>query len=91
MTSRPWTFRAAAIGVAVATAAATMSALTVAQAADGTPAAAVDRHDPADHEHAGEHDLDGPLSKTRRPSARRPCSRSYPATPRSRTVTARRS
>ncbi|MGW1670431.1 immune inhibitor A domain-containing protein [Streptomyces sp. NPDC002324] len=65
MTSRPWTFRAAAIGVAVATAAATMSALTVAQAADGAPAAAVDRHDPADHEHAGEHDLDGPLSKTR--------------------------
>ncbi|MDX3133085.1 immune inhibitor A [Streptomyces europaeiscabiei] len=64
MTSRPWTFRAAAIGVAVATAAATMSALTVAQAADATPAASVDRHDPADHEHAGEHNLDGPLSKT---------------------------
>lgn len=64
MTSRPWTFRAAAIGVAVATAAATMSALTVAQAADATPAASVDRHDPADHEHADEHNLDGPLSKT---------------------------
>ncbi|CBG72670.1 MULTISPECIES: immune inhibitor A domain-containing protein [Streptomyces] len=64
MTSRSWTSRAAAIGVAVATAAATLSAFTVAQAADGAPAAAVDRHDPADHEHAGEHDLDGPLSKT---------------------------
>ncbi|WP_327345482.1 immune inhibitor A domain-containing protein [Streptomyces europaeiscabiei] len=64
MTSRPWTFRAAAIGVAVATAAATMSALTVAQAADATPAASVDRHDPADNEHADEHNLDGPLSKT---------------------------
>ncbi|UUU22488.1 immune inhibitor A [Streptomyces sp. DSM 40750] len=63
MTSRPWTFRAAAIGVAVATAAATLSGLTVAQAAGGTPAAAVDRHDPAGHEHA-DHDLDGPLSKT---------------------------
>ncbi|MGW0841391.1 immune inhibitor A domain-containing protein [Streptomyces sp. NPDC002787] len=63
MTSRPWTFRATAIGVALATAAATMSALTVAQAADTAPAASVDRHDPADHEHA-EHDLEGPLSKT---------------------------
>jgi immune inhibitor A len=64
VTSRPWTFRAAAIGVAVATAAATMSALTVAQAAEGTSAAAVDRHDPADHRHADDHDLEGPLSKT---------------------------
>ncbi|WP_326582463.1 immune inhibitor A [Streptomyces sp. NBC_00481] len=62
MTSRPWMFRAAAIGVAVATAA-TMSALTVAQAADTAPAASVDRHDPADREHA-DHDLEGPLSKT---------------------------
>ncbi|MEV6384553.1 immune inhibitor A domain-containing protein [Streptomyces sp. NPDC051773] len=64
MTSRPWTFRAAAIGVALATAAATMSALTVAQAADTASAASVDRHDPSDHQHAGEHDLEGPLSKT---------------------------
>ncbi|WP_200303783.1 immune inhibitor A domain-containing protein [Streptomyces adelaidensis] len=63
MTSRPWTFRAAAIGVALATAAATISTLTVAQAAEGTSTASVDRHDPADHEHA-DHDLDGPLSKT---------------------------
>ncbi|MDX2606433.1 immune inhibitor A [Streptomyces caniscabiei] len=64
MTSRPWTFRAAAIGVALATAAATMSALTVAQAADTASAASVDRHDPSDHQHAGEHDLEGPLSRT---------------------------
>jgi immune inhibitor A len=55
-------FRATAIGVAVATAA-TMSALTVAQAADTAPAASVERHDPADQEHA-DHDLEGPLSKT---------------------------
>ncbi|WP_199837366.1 immune inhibitor A domain-containing protein [Streptomyces caniscabiei] len=64
MTSRPWTFRAAAIGVALATAAATLSALTVAQAADTASAASVDRHDPSDHQHAGEHDLEGPLSRT---------------------------
>ncbi|MDT0572904.1 immune inhibitor A [Streptomyces sp. DSM 3412] len=64
MSNKPWTFRAAAIGVALATAAATMSALTVAQAADTAPASAVDRHDPADHEHADDHDLEGPLSKT---------------------------
>ncbi|WNZ11151.1 immune inhibitor A domain-containing protein [Streptomyces sp. 11x1] len=64
MTSRPWTYRAAAIGVAVATAAATMSAFTVAQASDTAPAASADRHDPADREHADDHDLEGPLSKT---------------------------
>ncbi|MGW0704986.1 immune inhibitor A domain-containing protein [Streptomyces sp. NPDC002643] len=63
MTSRPWTFRAAAISVAIATAAATISTFAVAQAADGTPKASVDRHDPAEHQH-GEHDLEGPLSKT---------------------------
>ncbi|QFR02609.1 M6 family metalloprotease domain-containing protein [Streptomyces phaeolivaceus] len=40
-----------------------MSALTVAQAADTAPAA-VDRQDPADHQHADDHDLEGPLSKT---------------------------
>ncbi|MFI8187235.1 immune inhibitor A domain-containing protein [Streptomyces sp. NPDC085946] len=64
MTSRPWTFRAAAIGVALAAATATLSAVTVAQAADpaGTPAT-VDRQDPAEHQHV-EHDLEGPLSKT---------------------------
>ncbi|MEV5435875.1 immune inhibitor A domain-containing protein [Streptomyces sp. NPDC052682] len=64
MTSRRWTFRAAAIGVALAAATTTLSAYAVAQAADpaGT-SATVDRRDPADHDHA-EHDLEGPLSKT---------------------------
>ncbi|GAA3769702.1 immune inhibitor A domain-containing protein [Streptomyces phyllanthi] len=63
MTSRPWTFRAASIGVALAATAATFSTYAVAQADDGASAAAVDRHDPADHaEH--DHDLEGPLSKT---------------------------
>ncbi|MDX2934688.1 immune inhibitor A domain-containing protein [Streptomyces ipomoeae] len=63
MTSRPWTFRAAAISVAIATAAATISTFAVAQAAEGTPKASVDRQDPAEHPD-GEHDLEGPLSKT---------------------------
>ncbi|CAL9305193.1 immune inhibitor A domain-containing protein [Streptomyces sp. SudanB66_2053] len=66
MTSRPWTFRAAAIGVALAAATATCSAFTTAQAdtadAAGSPSA-VDRQDPASHDHV-EHDLEGPLSKT---------------------------
>ncbi|MBG0854898.1 immune inhibitor A [Streptomyces spinoverrucosus] len=69
MTSRPWTFRAAATAVALAAATATLSGLTVAQAdAGGTPAKApaVDRQDPAAPEnHEGHaHNLDGPLSKT---------------------------
>ncbi|MEW2399631.1 immune inhibitor A domain-containing protein [Streptomyces sp. NPDC046862] len=63
MTSRPWTFRAAAIGVAFAAAAATFSTFAVAQADDGASAAAVDRKDPAART-AVDHDLDGPLSKT---------------------------
>ncbi len=64
MTSRPWTFRSAAVGVALATAAATFSTFAIAEADTGTAAApAVDRHDPAEHDHE-EHDLDGPLSKT---------------------------
>ncbi|TWF87203.1 immune inhibitor A domain-containing protein [Streptomyces capillispiralis] len=66
MTSRPWTFRAAAIGVALAAATATCSAFTVAQADTADKAdrpGAVDRHDPADHHHV-EHDLEGPLTKT---------------------------
>ncbi|MFI1353386.1 immune inhibitor A domain-containing protein [Streptomyces sp. NPDC020898] len=64
MTSRPWTFRSAAVGVALATAAATFSTFAIAEADTGAAAApAVDRHDPAEHDHA-EHDLDGPLSKT---------------------------
>ncbi|MFF1278085.1 immune inhibitor A domain-containing protein [Streptomyces marokkonensis] len=66
MTSRPWTFRAAAIGVALAAATATCSAFTVAQADTADKAdrpGAVDRQDPAEHNHV-EHDLEGPLSKT---------------------------
>ncbi|MER5841009.1 MULTISPECIES: immune inhibitor A domain-containing protein [Streptomyces] len=67
MTSRPWTFRAAATGVALAAVTATCSAFTVAQADTAAGAdrpAGVDRQDPAEHNHV-EHDLEGPLSKTR--------------------------
>ncbi|WP_128428798.1 immune inhibitor A domain-containing protein [Streptomyces cyaneus] len=63
MTSRPWTFRAAATAVALATTAATFSTFAVAQADEGAPTASVERHDPAEHTHA-DHDLEGPLSKT---------------------------
>ncbi|MGW6296510.1 immune inhibitor A domain-containing protein [Streptomyces sp. NPDC055058] len=66
MTTRPWTFRAAAIGVAVAAATATGSAFTLAQADTADRAdrpATVDRKDPAEQTHV-EHDLEGPLSKT---------------------------
>ncbi|MBC2863506.1 immune inhibitor A domain-containing protein [Streptomyces mexicanus] len=72
MTSRPWTFRAAAIGVALAAATATFSTFAVAEAATtggsataGSTPAAVDRHDPAPIKQH-EHDLDGPLSKTQK-------------------------
>ncbi|MET7382464.1 immune inhibitor A domain-containing protein [Streptomyces sp. NPDC005526] len=63
MTSRAWTFRAAAIAVALAAGTATFSTFAVAEAATTGPAATVDRHDPAP---VGQrkHDLDGPLSKT---------------------------
>ncbi|MEU9354495.1 immune inhibitor A domain-containing protein [Streptomyces griseoloalbus] len=66
MTSRPWTFRAAAMGVTLAAVTATCSAFTVAQADTADKAdrpGAVDRHDPADHHHV-DHDLEGPLTKT---------------------------
>ncbi|AZM61988.1 MULTISPECIES: immune inhibitor A domain-containing protein [unclassified Streptomyces] len=66
MTSRPWTFRAAATGVALAAVTATCSAFTVAQADTADKAdrpGAVERHDPAEHNHV-EHDLAGPMSKT---------------------------
>ncbi|MFI6011471.1 immune inhibitor A domain-containing protein [Streptomyces sp. NPDC051243] len=63
MTSRPWTFRAAATTVALATAAATFSTFAVAQADEGESAVSVERHDPAEHTHV-DHDLEGPLSKT---------------------------
>ncbi|CAM5524586.1 immune inhibitor A domain-containing protein [Streptomyces pilosus] len=66
MTTRPWTFRAAATGVALAAVTATCSAFTVAQADTADQAdrpGAVERHDPAERHHV-EHDLEGPLSKT---------------------------
>ncbi|MFI8346722.1 immune inhibitor A domain-containing protein [Streptomyces sp. NPDC085596] len=63
MTSRPWTFRATAIGVALAASSATFATFAVAEASTTPRPAAENRHDPAP---AGqrEHDLDGPLSKT---------------------------
>ena len=65
MTSRSWTFRAAAVGVALAAATATFSTFAVAQADDTSSAAATDRHDPQPARmKGGDHDLDGPLSKT---------------------------
>ncbi|MBW8739464.1 MAG: immune inhibitor A [Streptomyces turgidiscabies] len=68
MTSRPWTFRTAAVGVALATAAATFSTYAIAEADSGpgkgtSAVPAANRHDPAEQQHA-DHDLDGPLSKT---------------------------
>ncbi|WP_282699249.1 immune inhibitor A domain-containing protein [Streptomyces sp. CC219B] len=66
MTSRPWTFRAAATAVAFAAATATFSTFTVAQADDTAKSPAIDRHDPAPehNEHEREHNFEGPLSKT---------------------------
>ncbi|MDO0927510.1 immune inhibitor A [Streptomyces sp. TG1A-8] len=63
MTSRPWTFRAAAIGVALAAASAGFTTFAVAEASTAAPSTAVNRHDPAPVKQQG-HDLDGPLSKT---------------------------
>ncbi|MGV9250794.1 immune inhibitor A domain-containing protein [Streptomyces sp. NPDC003697] len=63
MTSKPWTFRTAAIGVALAAATASFSTFAVAEAATTDTSASVDRHDPQPVKMA-EHDLDGPLSKT---------------------------
>ncbi|MBB6075944.1 immune inhibitor A domain-containing protein [Streptomyces paradoxus] len=63
MTSRPWTFRAAAISVALAAATATASTYAVADDAPAPRPTTVDRHDPAERHH-DEHDLEGPLSKT---------------------------
>ncbi|GGJ18033.1 immune inhibitor A domain-containing protein [Streptomyces brasiliensis] len=62
MTSRPWTFRAAAIGVTLAAASATFATFAVAEANTAANPAAVDRHDPQSGQK--EHDFDGPLSKT---------------------------
>ncbi|MEU6682643.1 immune inhibitor A domain-containing protein [Streptomyces sp. NPDC046832] len=63
MTSRTWTFRAAAISVALTAATATASTYAVADDASAPRSTTVDRHDPADRHH-DEHDLEGPLSKT---------------------------
>ncbi|MEV6959677.1 immune inhibitor A domain-containing protein [Streptomyces sp. NPDC051207] len=65
MTSRTWTFRAAAIGVAFAAASTTLSVFAVAQADSAARPANVDRHDPQPAKGMAEHDLEGPLSKTR--------------------------
>ncbi|MEE1752290.1 immune inhibitor A domain-containing protein [Streptomyces sp. SP18CS02] len=70
MTSRRRAFRTSAVIVALATTAATASALTTAQA-DDRPTTGIERHDPAPnadvpgHDHAAkvDHDLDGPYSK----------------------------
>ncbi|MER6085593.1 immune inhibitor A domain-containing protein [Streptomyces sp. NPDC001833] len=63
MTSRPWTFRALAVGVTLATASVGFTTFAVAQtAAPAATAGTVDRHDPSTKQE--EHDLDGPLSKT---------------------------
>ncbi|AWW39352.1 MULTISPECIES: immune inhibitor A domain-containing protein [Streptomyces] len=64
MTSRPWTFRAAAAAVALAAATATLSAAGVAQADVPLRPEAVDRHDPQSAKDNHAHDLEGPLSRT---------------------------
>ncbi|MET9898482.1 immune inhibitor A domain-containing protein [Streptomyces sp. NPDC006446] len=64
MTNRPWTFRAAAVGVALAAATATFSTYAVAQADSAAASPVVDRHDPQPVKNTVDHDLDGPLSKT---------------------------
>ncbi|MGW7264798.1 immune inhibitor A domain-containing protein [Streptomyces sp. NPDC054842] len=64
MSSRSWTFRASAVGVALAAATATFSTFAVAQADDAPSSVSVDRHDPQPAKSKVEHDLDGPLSKT---------------------------
>ncbi|MFE9096402.1 immune inhibitor A domain-containing protein [Streptomyces sp. NPDC007264] len=63
MTSRPWTFRAAATVVAFAAATATLSVSAVAQPRTDASAADARRHDPQPAK-SREHDFDGPLSKT---------------------------
>lgn len=64
VTNRPWTFRAAAVGVALAAATATFSTYAVAQADSAAASPVVDRHDPQPVKNTVDHDLDGPLSKT---------------------------
>ncbi|RSS08631.1 immune inhibitor A domain-containing protein [Streptomyces sp. WAC08401] len=64
MTSRSWTFRAAATTVALAAATATLSAAGVAQADSPAKPEAVDHHDPHPAKDMHAHDLKGPLSDT---------------------------
>ena len=64
VTNRPWTFRAAAVGVALAAATATFSTFAVAEADSAAKSPVVDRHDPQPAKNTVDHDLDGPLSKT---------------------------
>ncbi|MFG3547957.1 immune inhibitor A domain-containing protein [Streptomyces sp. NPDC047725] len=64
MTSRSWTFRAAATAVALAAAGATLSAATVAYADSPARPAAAEGNDPHPAKGMKSHDLDGPLSKT---------------------------
>ncbi|MEU0168154.1 immune inhibitor A domain-containing protein [Streptomyces iakyrus] len=63
MTSRPWTLRAAAMGVALAAATATASTYAAADDTSAPRSTTVDRRDPADRSN-DKHDLEGPLSKT---------------------------
>ncbi|MCX5558051.1 immune inhibitor A domain-containing protein [Streptomyces sp. NBC_00038] len=63
MTSRSWTFRGAAVGVALAAATATFSTFAVAQADAGASAPTVERRDPAAPAASDtEHDLKGPFT-----------------------------
>ncbi|MEU6606869.1 immune inhibitor A domain-containing protein [Streptomyces shenzhenensis] len=63
MTSRPWTFRVAAVGVALAAASASFATFAVAEASTTATSAAANRHDPAPVKQEA-HNLDGPLSRT---------------------------
>ncbi|MGW0763958.1 immune inhibitor A domain-containing protein [Streptomyces sp. NPDC002676] len=65
MTSRTWTFRAAAIGVALAAASAGFATFAVAEASTTARSAAENRHDPAAVKQKSD-ELDGPMSKTQR-------------------------
>ncbi|CAM5711639.1 hypothetical protein SGLAM104S_00342 [Streptomyces glaucescens] len=64
MTSRPWTFRAAATAVALAAATAGFSTVAQADPAGPEKPAVIDRQDPASVKAHEEHDLEGPFTKT---------------------------
>ncbi|MEW2133978.1 immune inhibitor A domain-containing protein [Streptomyces sp. NPDC005435] len=69
MTSRSWTFRTTAIGVALAAASATFVTFAVAEASAAPRPAAENRHDPAPAAQR-KHDFDGPLSRTQQAQRR---------------------